>query len=84
MKQYEVKTKFIFNGTFFVKADDKAQAMEYVEKHCGLVIGGNIHSTLPSDVVDWDFLVHPDTVIGRINMAKGGDRNEQSSKMEIV
>jgi hypothetical protein len=66
MKQYAVKTRFIFSGTFFVKANSKEQAKEYVEKHCGLVIGGNIHSTLPYDEIDWDFPVHPDISTGRI------------------
>ncbi|GHV48478.1 hypothetical protein AGMMS49546_39070 [Spirochaetia bacterium] len=71
MKTFTVKTRFIFTGNFFVAADSKEQAAEYVKKHCGLVIGGNIHSTLPADEVDWHFPVHPDTAIGRISIAKG-------------
>jgi hypothetical protein len=63
MKQYEVRTLFIFGGTFFVRADNKSQAKEYVENHCGLVIGGNIHSTLPDENVDWEFPVHPEKII---------------------
>jgi hypothetical protein len=59
MKQYAVKTRFSFTGNFFIKAESEAQAKEYAEKHCGLVIGGDIHSTLPNDEVDWDFPVHP-------------------------
>jgi hypothetical protein len=64
--KYEVKTRFIFEGTFSVEAENRAQAWEYVEENCGLVLGGNIHSTLPDEEVDWEFPVHPDKAIGRI------------------
>jgi hypothetical protein len=73
-KQFAVKTSFVFTGTFFVYAESKAQAKEFVEKHCGLVIGGNIHSSLPCDVVDWDFPAHPEKVV--LGVRKGG-RHEQ-------
>lgn len=63
-KTYSVPTKFIFSGVFYIKADTPAQAREFVEKHCGLVIGGDIHSTLPDDMVEWNFIVHPEKVIG--------------------
>ena len=62
-KTYTVPVKFVFKGRFFIKAESKAQANELVEKHCGLVIGGNIHHTLPDEDVDWDFPVHPEKVI---------------------
>ena len=62
-KPYKVRTRFIFEGDFEVKADEKEQAKEYVERHCGLVIGGNIHSTIPSDTIDWNFNVHPSKII---------------------
>lgn len=39
-KFYDVPTKFVFNGTFRIKAESQEQAEEYVQKHCGLVIGG--------------------------------------------
>jgi hypothetical protein len=64
-RRYAVKTSFVFPGVFFVKAESKAEAKEYVEKHCGLVIGRGVHSTLPDEDVDWHFPVHPDKVIGR-------------------
>lgn len=62
-KDYQVKTKFVFEGTFTVKAESKQQARELVEKHCGLVIGGDIHSTLPGDEIYWAFNVHPQKVV---------------------
>ena len=66
MRQYAVKTSFIFTGHFFITARNKDDAKEFAEKHCGLVIGGDIHSTLPYDVVDWEFPVHPDKEIGQV------------------
>jgi hypothetical protein len=47
--KYEVKTKFVFSGTFTIEADNAAQAKEFVHQHCGMVIGGGIHSTLSPD-----------------------------------
>lgn len=62
-KDYQIKTKFIFEGTFTVKAESKQEARELVEKHCGLVIGGDIHTSLPSDEIDWNFSVHPHKIV---------------------
>jgi len=69
-KHYKVKTQFIFEGFFIVKAQDKVQAREYVDKHCGLVMRRSIHSTLPDDTIDWDFPIHPEKKISRIKVNK--------------
>lgn len=66
MKQFEVKTRFVFDGVFKVNAINGQQAEEFVQKHCGLVIGGDIHSSLPSEDIDWDFSVHPEKHIRSI------------------
>jgi len=58
--EYVVETEFVFKGKFIVKAENKQQAEEYVKKHCGLVIGGDIHSSLPDNEIDWDFNTHPE------------------------
>jgi hypothetical protein len=65
-RTYAVKTRFAFTGTFFISAENRKQAAEYIEKHCGLVIGGDIHSSLPDDEVDWDFPVHPDKAVLKV------------------
>lgn len=62
-KKYTVKTKFVFNGEFYITAESKEQAKEYVMRHCGLVLGGNIHTTLPDEICDWNFDTHPDTIV---------------------
>lgn len=61
---YDVPTKFVFSGTFRIKAESQEQAEEYVQKHCGLVIGEEIHSSLPDGDVDWMFNSHPEKIIG--------------------
>ena len=75
-KEYAVKTGFIFTGTFFVKAENKAGAKEAVEKHCGLIIGGAIHSSLPVEDVDWDFPIHPAQVICQARRRKRYERDQ--------
>ena len=63
--KYEIPTKFVFCGTFTVEAENVAQAIEFVHKHCGMVSNRGIHSTLPDDGVDWEFDVHPETITGK-------------------
>lgn len=60
---HAVPTRFVFSGTFRVKAESQKQAEELVRKHCGLVLGGEIQSSLPDEDVDWVFDVHPEKII---------------------
>ena len=63
MKKIEVKVRYLFEGTYTVAADDRNEARTMVTRDCGLVLGGNIHTTLDEDEVDWKFDVHPDMQI---------------------
>ena len=63
MKKIEVKVGYLFEGTYTVAADDRNEARTMVTRDCGLVLGGNIHTTLDDDEVDWEFDVHPDMQI---------------------
>ena len=63
MKKIEVKVRYLFEGTYTVAADDRNEARTMVTRDCGLVLGGNIHTTLDDDEVDWKFDVHPDIQI---------------------
>jgi hypothetical protein len=70
MKQYEVKTRFVFEGIFRVNAENREKARENVEKHCGLVMGGGIHSNLNDEAIDWNFNTHPGKKILHIKQLK--------------
>ncbi len=61
---YAVPQKFVFGGQSRTKAESQEQAEEYAREHCGLVLGGKIHSSLPDDEVDWEFDIHPETIVG--------------------
>ena len=63
MKKIEVKVRYLFEGTYIVAADDRNEARTMVTRDCGLVLGGNIRTTLDDDDVDWEFDVHPDMQI---------------------
>ena len=63
MKKIEVKVRYLFEGTYTVAADDRNEARTMVTRDCGLVLGGNIHTTLDDNEVDWEFDVHPDMQI---------------------
>ena len=65
-KVYRVRTQYIFEGVFDVVAESKEDARQKVLQHCGLVMGGSIHSTLSDDEINWAFDRHPNTRISRI------------------
>lgn len=63
MNKYDVRVRYAFEGTYTVAADDRGEAKRMVTQDCGLAMGGNIHTTLDDDEVDWDFGIHPDMQI---------------------
>ena len=65
-KVYRVRTQYIFDGEFDVVAESKEDAQKKVLQNCGLVMGGNIHSTSPDDEINWAFDRHPNKRISRI------------------
>lgn len=67
-KVYRVRTQYIFDGVFEVVADSREDARQKVLQDCGLVMGGNIHSLLPDEEVNWAFSIHPDVRMGRITV----------------
>lgn len=71
MKKYDVKVRYAFEGTYTVAADDRDEAKRMVNEDCGLVLGGNIHTTLDDEEVDWDFGIHPDMQILSVSQGRG-------------
>jgi hypothetical protein len=69
MKTYSVPVTFSFSGVFLIRASSMTDAKELVDQHCGLVLGGGIHSTLDDEDVEWDFCCHPDKKIGQCRVS---------------
>ena len=65
---YRVRTQYIFEGVFEVVAESREEARQKVVQNCGLVIGGNIHSTLSDEEINWAFSTHLDVRTGRITV----------------
>ncbi len=63
---YRVRTQYIFEGVFEVVAESREEARQKVIQDCGMVMGGNIHSTLPDEEINWEFDIHPNQRIDRI------------------
>lgn len=64
MAKYDVKVRYAFEGTYTVTAEDREEAQRMVKEDCGLVLGGNIHTTRDDDkVTDWNFNIHPESQI---------------------
>ncbi len=61
MRNYRVK--YTFEGWYEITAENEQQARDIAQRDCGLAIGGNIHTSNESQVVDWEFGVHPETKI---------------------
>lgn len=62
-RSYKVRTKFVFEGTFEVKADSRQMAIQIVKSQCGMSMG-QIH-TCCADVTDWDFGCNPTQIVKR-------------------
>ena len=65
-KVYRVRTQYVFEGVLDVVAESKEYVRQKVLQHCGLVMSGSIHSTLPDDEINWAFDRHPNKRIDRI------------------
>ena len=59
---------YVFEGVFELVAESREEARRNVIQDCWLVMGGNIHSTLPDEEVNWAFSTHPEVKTGRINI----------------
>lgn len=75
---YRIRTQYIFEGVFEVVAESREDARQKVIQNSGLVMGGNIHSTLPDEKVNWAFSTHPEIRTGRITVQE--EQTEQSGR----
>ena len=65
---YRVRTQYIFEGVFEVVAESREEARQKVIQDCGMVMGGNVHSTLPDEEINWACSTHPEVRMGRITV----------------
>ena len=65
---YRVRTRYIFEGVFEVVAESRKEARQKVIRDCGMVMGGNVYSTLPDEEINWAFSSHPKVRTGRITV----------------
>jgi|SRR3712207_1809297 len=77
---YRVRTQYIFEGVFEVVAESREDARQKVIQNCGLVMGGNIHSTLPDEEVNWAFSP-PRCKDGMDNRSRRTDRVKRSANL---
>ena len=67
-KVYRVRTQYVFEGVFEVVAESREEARQKVIQDCGLVMGGNVHSILPDEEINWAFSTHPEVRTGQITV----------------
>lgn len=66
LRKFKVRVAFVTRGHFEVAAKNRAEAVEHVSRHCGMVLKmGCIHSSLPDELVGWDFPAHPEKKVLR-------------------
>lgn len=80
MAKYDVKVRYAFEGIYTVAAEDHDEARDMVSEDCGLVLGGNIHTTRDDEeVLDWNFGIHPDMqVLSITERGKNGSRPSEN------
>lgn len=67
-KVYRVRTQYVFEGVFEVVAESREEARQKVIRDCGMVMGGNVHSILPDEEINWAFSTHPEVKTERITV----------------
>lgn len=67
-KVYRVRTQYIFEGVFEEVSESREDTRQKVIQDCGMVMGGNVHSTLPDEEINWAFSMHPEVITGRITV----------------
>lgn len=60
MKEYTIKTRYIFTGEFYIKASSQEEAEKIVLEQCGMN-SGEIMTSLNRKTVDWTFQMTPDS-----------------------
>lgn len=71
-RKYKVLVDYVFSGYFLVESGSKEEAEKLVDTGCGMV--GSIQTTLSdNELVDYEFPVHPESVIKSIDSIERGN-----------
>lgn len=82
MAKYDVRVRYSFEGTYKVVAEDRDEAERMIAEDCGLVLGGNIHTTRDDDeVTDWRFGSHPDMQILSVRERDGAGKESVAQRI---
>ena len=65
---YRVRTQYVFEGVFEVVAESEEEARHKVILDYGLMMGENVHSTLPDEEINWAFSTHSEVRMGQITV----------------
>ena len=68
--KYDVKTKFVFSGSFQIEAESAFRAKELAKRNCELIIVREIHFVLVEENFDFSFSLHPDKKTGKVRRIK--------------
>ena len=58
--KYVIDVEFVTKGKFTVEADSEQEARDSIKNDVGLCLGGNIHTNMNDEDIDWDFETHFD------------------------
>ena len=58
--KYVIDVEFYSKGKITVEADSEQEARESIQKDVGLCMGGNIHTNMNDEDIDWNFDTHFD------------------------
>lgn len=84
MKKYEVKAKYVFEGTWSIAAESVEDAIRNFKEGCS-VSNPSISSSLPYEDVDWDIDPHPvDVEIIEINKKEGKKQTTSKNKLPLT
>ena len=79
MQTYYVDVTYTFTGCFAVAAESSAEAERKIRQACGLVLGGNVHTTLEDVVINWQFDPHPRLDIIRVALNADNTDNTENT-----
>lgn len=80
--KYTIPVTYTFSGHFEVEANSAFEAQQMVKNGCGCVLRQGIQSTLPDELIDWNFAIHPTNV--EIGTAECEEEEPEDNKLTEI